>query len=233
MIIVSIVEDDDQAAYTLAKQLTDFSQAEGVYFDIKRYNNGIAFLENYNPADLVFMDIDMPHMDGITVAEKLRKIDNRTVLIFVTNMAQYAVKGYSVNALDFIVKPIIYSDFSFKLKRAIHAINAIKDDDVLIPLKDGLRRFKSGEIIYIEIHGHTLTYHLENDSFSVRGTLNETNSMFPSFLRCNSCYLVNPKHVDWVKGYEVKVGNDILAISRPKKKEFINALSTWYSKGGL
>ena len=115
----------------------------------------------------------------------------------------------------------------------MHSIKAIKNDAITLQLKDGIHRLHTDDVTYIEVHGHTLTYHLENETLNVRGTLSEAAKQFGGFLKCNSCYLVNPKHIDWVKGYEVKVGNDILAISRPKRKDFMNELSTWYSKGGI
>lgn len=233
MISVSIVEDDDNSAKILTDFLSKYSEESGVHFSIIRFKDGLSFLDNYQKTDLIFMDIEMPMMNGMTAAEKLRKIDTSAVLIFVTNMAKYAVQGYSVNALDFMVKPISYSDFIFKIKRALHSIKAIKNDAITLQLKDGIHRLHTDDVTYIEVHGHTLTYHLENETLNVRGTLSEAAKQFGGFLKCNSCYLVNPKHIDWVKGYEVKVGNDILAISRPKRKDFMNELSTWYSKGGI
>ncbi|MCR5397514.1 MAG: LytTR family DNA-binding domain-containing protein [Lachnospiraceae bacterium] len=233
MITVSIVEDDKKAAESLSNYLQRYGTSNNIHFQIKTYEDGLSFLDNYQSCDLVFMDIEMPLQNGMITAEKLRKIDERVVLVFVTNMAQYAIKGYSVNALDFIVKPISYSDFSFKLKRAIYAIESNQNDEVVITGTNEFQRFRTNNICYIEIHGHTLTYHLESKEFSVRGSLSETAAKFPNFIRCNNCYLVNPAHIDWVKGFEVKVGNDILAISRPRRKEFLEQLSIWYSKGGL
>lgn len=64
-------------------------------------------MENYQPAfDLIFMDIEMKPLDGMKAAQQIRKTDQKTVIIFVTQMAQYAVKGYEVGALDFMVKPV-------------------------------------------------------------------------------------------------------------------------------
>lgn len=232
MIKVAIIEDDDSAAEKLSEYLERFGTEASESFSIKRYKDGLSFLDGYPGFELVFMDIEMPFITGMEAAKRLRNIDTKAVLIFVTNMAQYAVKGYEVDALDFIVKPLAYSDFSFKMKRALRAVLSSRDDEVIIQLKDGLRRINTSDIYYIEIHGHTLTYHLYQDSFEVRGRLSDARDQFKDFLQCNNCYLVNPEHIDWVKGYEVKAGEDILAISHPRRREFMDALSAWYAGNG-
>ncbi len=65
--------------------------------------------------DIVFMDIELPGINGMEAAHRLREIDQQVILIFVTNMAQFAVKGYEVDALDYIIKPAQYGPLSIKL----------------------------------------------------------------------------------------------------------------------
>ncbi len=65
------------------------------------------------------MDVEMKFMDGMSAAEEIRKMDTEVVIIFITNMAQYAIRGYAVDALDYVLKPVSYFAFSQRLNRAI------------------------------------------------------------------------------------------------------------------
>ena len=122
MLQVAIVEDSEDAAKLLRDYLTRYESTVDERFHITCFSNAVAFLEPYRGYDLVFMDIEMPHMNGMEGALWLRTVDTQAKLIFVTNMAQFAARGYEAEALDFMVKPVAYADFSFKMKRAMNAI---------------------------------------------------------------------------------------------------------------
>lgn len=78
------------------------------------------FLTNYQPRfDIIFMDIEMPYINGLESAEKLRQSDKGTLLIFTTNLGHVAAKGYEVEAFDFVVKPLHYESLYLKLNRAV------------------------------------------------------------------------------------------------------------------
>lgn len=238
MIRVAIVEDEAEAAGTLQKHLKQYQEMAGDTFHVTWFQNAITFLEPYRGFDLVFMDILMPHMDGMDGMDgalRLRQIDTQVKLIFVTSMAQYAVRGYEAAALDFIIKPVAYSDFAFKMKRAMNAIQLSRPRELMIAQASGITRISSNDVLYVEIRGHKLIYHTSGQPVEARGTMeNAEKQLLPwHFLRCNNCYLVNPRYIEWVRGYVVKVGSDELQISHPRKKKFMERLSEWYSKGGM
>lgn len=117
---IAIIEDEEEALARIRGYLERFSSESGESFRIVVYGNAIDFLEKYKPNyDIVFMDIKLPNMDGMEAAKKLRALDRFVALVFVTNMKQFAVKGYEVDALDFIVKPVKYPDFVLKLQRVL------------------------------------------------------------------------------------------------------------------
>ncbi len=236
MIRVAIVEDDPEAAGVLEGYLSRYGREEDLALEVTRFANAVVFLERERPGfDLVWMDIELPMMNGLEAAAKLRQRDRQAVLIFVTNMAQYAVKGYEVDALDFMVKPVRYADFSFRMRRACRAIRMNRKREITIPIPGGLYRVTSDDLLYVEVLGHKSLYHLQGETVETRETLTAAQRRLENwgFLRCNSCYLVNPAHIEWVKGYVVKVGGDELQISHPKRKEFMEQLSSWYARGGI
>ena len=109
---------------TSAKILQDYilrySEEKQEPLAVECFENGLNFISDYKAScDIALMDIEMPHMNGLDTARKLREFDSQIPLIFITNMAQYAINGYEVQALDFMVKPIEYFNFSLKLDKAI------------------------------------------------------------------------------------------------------------------
>lgn len=176
----------------------------------------------------------MPRLDGMTAAERIRSFDPGVILIFITNMAQYAIKGYEVDALDFVLKPVGYFPFSLKLKKAVSALRARAQKDLLLPLDGGVKRVSSGEIYYIEVQGHRIIVHAESGDYVIPGALRDMEEQLEGqhFVRCNKCYLVNLRHVTDVRQNTVVAGGHELQISRPRKKEFLQALTDYFGGGG-
>lgn len=228
MFKIAIVEDNHAAAEKLQGFLTRYAAEQNENFDITVFGDAVDFLDSYRSIyDMVFMDIELPHMDGMEAARRLRSVDRQAILIFVTNMARYAVKGYEVDALDYLVKPIHYGDFERKLRRAVMRRDEAREA-ILVVRQSGFLRLKLQEIRYIEVRGHTLIFHTETESVQGSGTLLETEEKLKDkgFLRCNKCYLVNQKHITAVQGYTlVMTGGEELQISRPRKKVFMSELA--------
>lgn len=230
MFRVAIVEDEILEIETLKAQLKKYENEYASKFDITTYQNGIEFLEGYQPKyDLIFMDIQMPHMDGMKAAQKLRYIDQSTTLIFVTNMANMAIKGYEVQAFDFIVKPLHYESLVMKMKRFEMKFASEKTDKVMIQQNGIGICLTTREIKYIEVLNHQLIYYTVSGTYTTYGTLSQmvTELQDKGFSQCKSCYLVNLRFVKKVEKYTVVVDDKELQISRPKKKAFMEALNNY------
>lgn len=231
MLSIAIIEDEAAAQEQLRGFLDRYAKQANLVFEIKTYPNAIMFLDNYQSVfDLVFMDIEMPHMNGLEAAAKLRALDKNVVLIFVTNLARYAIRGYEVDALDYILKPLEYDSFSLKIRRAVARCLSNVSTKIVIASKQGDVCLRSKDILYVEISRHDITYHTENGKFSCYGTMKEVErQLSPSmFSRCNSCYLVNLGAVKSIDGLNVMVGQDNLLISHPRKKSFMKAVHDYF-----
>ena len=156
------------------------------------------------------------------------------LLVFVTNMAQYAVKGYDVNAAGFILKPVSYYDFLLRIRKCIGILQTRTEECVTLNMKQGIVRLPIRSILYIEVNRHMLTYHTTKEVFQATGSLSELEADLrgSSFLRCNSCYLVNPRGIQAIFGYDIRLINgETIQISHPKKKAFMQEMNIWLGEG--
>lgn len=230
---VAIVEDDVKAAATLKSHLERYAQENAQQFSIRSFGHPLLFLEPYTADyDLVYMDIQMPLMNGMDAAHCLRKLDPKVALVFITSLTQYAIAGYEVNALDYIVKPINYYDFSLKLTRVLERIPSHEGEDILIPTEVGSIRLTFDSIRYVEVQGHHLVYHTARGEYTQYSSLSKMEPQFEGhgFARCNSCYLVNLHYVEGIRGYTVTVAGEELRISQPRKKKFAQEVAAYMKR---
>ncbi|MEI3535176.1 MAG: LytTR family DNA-binding domain-containing protein [Bacilli bacterium] len=231
MFKIAIIEDNINDYSLLKSYLNKFSQENNIEFNIQHFENGIRFLDKYSANyEIIFMDVDMPYMNGLEISKKLREIDKFVILIFVTNLAQYAVNGYEVDALDYIVKPISYFNFSIKLQRAIERLNNTFDTKINIKTKDKIEIISCKDIIYIEVFDNKLVLHTPTKTIETIGHLYEIEQKLTkcSFFRISRYYLVNMNYVLAIEGSSVLLGKESLPISRRKKSDFISALTEFY-----
>ena len=224
---IAIVEDTKIHVKQLESRLDRYQQEEGETFEVFTFSDGLKFLDSIKQGyDIIFMDINMPYIDGMETAKRLREIDRYACLIFITELSQYAISGYEVAAFDFVVKPVSYEMFRPKLAKAIAEVNKNNLGKLCIRNKDVIRMVKIQDIYYIETVQHKIIYHLANEDVEVWDSLDKAESRLPPgrFARCGTSYLVNLAHVVMVKGNTVTLPNTTLPISRLKKKEFIDSL---------
>lgn len=235
MLKLLIVEDDDETAKTIEKFLTRYFSRTETEIEVGRYKDAQSFLGTYpRDADVVFMDIELPGMNGMDAVRELRKTDGDVTVIFVTNLAQYAVSGYEVNAFDFIVKPVSYGSFSMKLRRLVEYLGTKRNCEICVSTRRGKVLVRASDIKYVEIMRHVVTYHTVNGNVVGSGTLKNVMAMLDGlpFALCNRCYLVSLQYVTEIVGKEVCVGGEKLLIAAPRRKEFLTAFNEYLGAGG-
>lgn len=230
MVRIAIVEDEQEQADRLESYIRRYADEHGIGTQVTVYSNVITFLETYKANfDIVFMDIMMPMMNGMDASHLLREKDDKVMLIFVTSMRQYALRGYDVGASDFIVKPVAYPEFTLKFTRALSKIPQSKDEDILLRTEGGFVRLTADRIRYVEVRGHHCVYHTDSNTYQQYQTMKAVEDALPKeyFARCNNFLLVNLAFVEKIDGLTVWVAGEALPISHPRKKPFSDAFAEY------
>ena len=234
MIRIAIVEDDINYANQLQDYLHKYESEFGESFDVKSYCDGDEIVESYHSQfDIILMDVEMRFMDGMTAAELIRRTDKEVVIIFITNMPQYAIRGYAVEALDYVLKPVSYFAFSQRLSRAISRMKNRVNKSVILTVKGGTIRLDMSSIYYIESQGHDIIYHTSSGKYVSSGTMKESEEALKDlhFFRGSKWYLINLAQVDGLEDGCAKLKNgSSVPLSRGRKKEFMEALAHYWGE---
>ena len=227
---IAIVEDEKEFREQLKEYLQQYGVENQIEFQITEFADGAEIVENYkNEYDVILLDIEMPKLNGMDAAELIREKDEDVILMFITNMAQYAIRGYSVGALDFVMKPITYYTFSMKMKRALKRAQKKEQKPLILNLSDGIKTLEIKQIYYVEVQNRMLHYHTNEGEIIVRGTLQSAENILKPypFAKCNHWYIVNLMHVKEVNKSIATVGPHQIEISRRNKSGFLKALTEY------
>ena len=233
---ILIVEDEDAAAQALRQAVERFGAEHGEAFQVTRLSSAVDLDEHVSTAhDLIFLDIELPGQNGMDAAFDLRAHDTSTPIVFVTNLAQYAVHGYAVDALDFIVKPFTYEDFALRMERAMRVVRQRSGRTLTVRGRDGLRVFDASQLVFVDMSGHDLVYHLEGgETVSVRGSMRRLEGELGGspFLRISSGCIVNMGHVRGIADAALTLSTgDVVWASRANKRAALEAIAIYLGSG--
>lgn len=227
---LAIVEDEETEKDRLVGFLKKVEQEKEISFDIDYFEDASKFLYSYKGGyDVVLMDIEMPGINGLDAARELRKKDDDIFIVFVTNMKQFASKGYEVSAIDFIIKPTTYYGIESCMEKILRIKSQRIDKKINIKTNDGIRIISLSSIVYIEVLHHKVYVHTQDETIETWASLSKMEEDFPKnlFSKCNVSYLVNLNYVKGIQGDECVLPTGRIKISRNRKKQFISDLTSF------
>lgn len=231
---LAIAEDDPKCAADLQSFVERYCQEHGLELHLQVFPDGLELVEQYRPVwDVLLLDIEMPHLDGMEAAGRIRAADPAVLIIFITYMGKYAIRGYEVSALDFVLKPVNYSKLAMRLRHVEEIIRRREERFLLVSENGELFRVLTADICYIEVANRHIYVHTADRVYVTSGTLarlEETLDGQP-FARCGQSYLVNLRHVTSVQRDTVLVEGEPVPLSRSKQKGFLQALSDYMGGG--
>lgn len=153
MLKIAIVEDERECQEALIEHLRKYEKEKNEAFIVRIFNDGIDILDDYSADyDLIFLDIHMKYQDGMTTAKRIREVDADAQIVFITALAQYAIEGYKVNALDFILKPVVYEQLAMTMDKVLAVTSKYHKEKQLL-VAEGERKCKisTEDILYIRL----------------------------------------------------------------------------------
>lgn len=226
-----IVEDDSDDARALADAARSCGEARGATFQFTYRTSAQDMFTDKRRYDLCFLDIDMPGINGMEAAQLLRSYDEKLPIIFVTNLAKYAVNGYEVGASGFVLKPVTPGSLSMALGRALREAERNRSRTITVRASDGVHIVPFDSLVYIDSNRHQVIYHLEDrEPVDARGTLAQVEEDLGDapILRISKGCIINMDKVVLVNAGAVRMSTgEQLPISRTRKGEVLDALTDY------
>lgn len=228
MLRIAVAEDEIQCRQILLDHIRRFAGESGISCPVDVYSGGNELLERYKGQyDLVLMDVQMGGLDGLETAAEIRRRDQGVIIVFVTDLAQHAIRGYSVGAANFLLKPVEYHALSGELNKTAERVRRSRTRYLRVRTEQGFHRLEISAIAHIETMGRRVLIHAGGREYLCRAAMKDLEVQLAGegFFRCHNAYLVNLAYVESVEQTAVIVGGRSLLLSRYKRKPFLDALA--------
>lgn len=232
MLRIAVVVEDNECSSALKLHIDRYCKEKGEEARVISFSDGIDIVSDYSAGyDVIFLDVAMKHMDGIQAAKYIRMKDKNVIIVLIADDIRYALKGYSVEALCFMLKPFSYSAFCGEFSRCMEKVNSVRGNFIILATENGVDRVAVDGIVYIESQNHKMIINTVNKPYCVYETMRSLEGRLPAeqFARCNNCYLVNLDYITGVHGEYVSIAGRELKISRSRRKTFLENISAFYS----
>lgn len=224
MIKVAVCDDEEQVCIKLINMIkTFFNELERQVW-VAEFREGNGLLKSNIHFDIIFLDIDMPEMDGIETAKKLRTWDVSSKIIYVTHYNQYKGKAYKVHAFDYIKKPISDGEIFNVLKEAIYYLdNTSIKHKYAFTTEDGILTLDLDDIYYFEYASRKVIINTSKGKYIATYSLKELIEKFGpfNFLSPHKSFIVNMIYIKCIKGFDIFMENgDMLPLGQKRAAEF-------------
>ena len=230
---IAICDDAREFVSELKGLLKRYSDETGTELTIAEYQNGQDLIKNYDTNnDLIFLDIQMNEMDGLTAAGKIRELDEDVSIIFLTALKQYALEGYKYQAVNYIVKPMKYIRLKAEMNSWIEK-HRHKNPYIVVQNDKGSFKVFMNKLHYVVTYKRNLLLHTDDgDVICYKNMKEMEKELTPyGFFRCHSGFLVNLAFVKNVEKLDVELtSGETIYVSKPKRKEFMEALAGYWGK---
>lgn len=228
---IAICDDMPEESAKLESLLREYEQKHSLKFSIEVFSNGFIFIDEIiskRHFNLCFLDIFMPGFSGLDTAKELRTMDKEIQLIFCTTATQYALDGYGVQAVNYLVKPVKKEKLFTAMDQVLKNYSQDKEQVLWLQTATGLQKVTHSQIYYIEPEGNCSRLVLGDDDFLFCrlsfSELCETLTKYPNFALISRSILLNYDTVQGLDGNNFLLGlQKPVTIPRRKKKEVTQA----------
>lgn len=221
MFLIGIVDENEQERASLKSCIEAYFAQSKEQCVIHEFSDGVAFIQSQEKYHMIFLEAQIKEMDGIEAAKFFRMVNKEGEIVFVTHALGMAVRGYEVDAADFLIKPVTEHAAARVLDKLIKKIDLSMSRLLGLRTSKGIYTLAPNDILYIEVYDHDLIYHTVYGEYVVRGNLGEVYKKLEKyyFIQCSRSYLVNMRHIRHIVKESVWVGDEEIRISKSRQKE--------------
>lgn len=178
--------------------------------------------------DLLLLDINMPGLSGINL---MKSLPHPPLVIFITAYAEYAVEGFNLQAVDYLLKPVSFERFQKAIARATEKLAGERNSDtagnILVKADKKIFPIDPADILFIEAQGDYIQIHLASRHLMVYASLSSFEQKLPTdrFFRIHKSYLVSLAHIEYIEGNQVRIHQRMLPVSPRVREELVKRLS--------
>ncbi len=232
MLVIGICDGDTAVRIMLSNFIKRYRDETGLNVQVLSYDNGEKLLRHYPfEMDLIFLEIPFTKMNGIEIARRIRDVDSKVGIVFLTTILNYVLEAYEVKADNYLIKPLRYSRF---LKEAEQARSRSGQNRFFIEANaNGVYKIYTKSIRYIETEGHNTRIHTETDSIlSYKRMKDHEQILFePYFVRCHTGYLANLLYLDRLEQKDLVLSPTVrIPVSRGRRPVVLEKIKTFYSE---
>lgn len=216
---IAICDDEQNQIEYITSIVTSWSNHKGHSCEIRTFASAEAFLFEYEEDkayDILLLDVEMKNMNGIELAKRIRKDNNRAEIIFITSHFEFVGEGYEVDALHYLIKPISAEKLTQVLTKAAEKLS-VEPPSVVISCEGETVKLYEADILYVESFLHYIVIHTKDKEYKIKENISVfENKVSDVFYRIHRSYLVSLKYITRISRTSVNIGNTELPLSRGK-----------------
>ena len=216
---IAICDDEQNQIEYITSIVASWSAHEGHGCEIRTFASAEAFLFEYEDDkayDILLLDVEMKNMNGIELAKRIRKDNNRAEIIFITSHFEFVGEGYEVDALHYLIKPISVEKLTQVLTKAAEKLS-VEPPSVVISCEGETVKLYESDILYVESFLHYIVIHTKDNEYKIKENISVfENKVSDVFYRIHRSYLVSLKYITRISRTSVNIGNTELPLSRGK-----------------
>ena len=232
MLLVSIIDPSKEDVTRLSALIEHYFRRSGTAYVQRVYQSGMEFVRSAENSDIVFLETNLEKLDGLETARIIRKLGSEAQLIFIARGAEMAIHGSSVDALDYLLKPVEPTDVERALDKAVRRLSSRSCAYLALKLPNGTASISTNDITYVEVFDHNLVYHTTGGDYTVRGRLGDVYEQLDHdyFLACNRSFIVNLRYVTEICTDHVILNGTKISVSKSHRKEIQSRFSAFMDK---
>ncbi|MCI8549078.1 MAG: response regulator transcription factor [Lachnospiraceae bacterium] len=208
MIRIAVCDDESVMCRQLAQMISAKLKKWEEEFVITCYTSAVRLILSPLDFDMIFLDIQMPGINGVELAKKLRKKEFNGILIFVTVLTECMPDAFEVEAMDYLCKPVDEARLERTLLRSLKRLSLKEEKGFFVRAQNGYRMVKFSEVYYCEVMNRKIHLHMRQDVIEYYGKMKDLEQQtLPYLIRCHRSFLVNPVYLQEYKGGQVTLEN--------------------------